>query len=202
MFAGGYDLNKDTRGSVGTDDSEGNAIFVVNAETGDLVWKAVQSGGGSATVFEHPRLTDSIPSTLSVGDTDGDGFTDRLVVGDTGGNVWRADIHGPDTADWKLTLLASLGRHGTGASGIASDRRFFHRPDLVPSKDGNGMFDAVVIGSGNRPNPLDMDGMTTDYAFMIKDRHVAPGSGVDENIQLGDLGERPRARLTCPMAGA
>ncbi len=190
MFAGGYDMNKDTRGVVGTDDSEGNAIFVVNAETGQLVWKAVQGGGsGGPTVFEHPRLTDSIPSALAAGDTDGDGFTDRLVVGDTGGNVWRADLQGPDTANWKITLLASLGRHAAGASGIASDRRFFHRPDLVPSKDGDGLFDAVVIGSGNRPNPLDMDGTTTDFAFMIKDRHTAPGSGVDENIQLADLGD-------------
>ena len=190
MFAGGYDLNKDTRGVVGTDDSEGNAIFVVNAATGQLVWKAVQKASGdSAKVFEHSRLTDSIPSTLTAGDTDGDGLTDRLVVGDTGGNVWRADLNGPDTSNWKLTLLASLGRHGSSGSDIESDRRFFHRPDLVPSKDGNGMFDAVVIGSGNRPNPLDIDGMTTNYAFMIKDRHVAPGSGVDERIELGDLGD-------------
>ena len=190
MFAGGYDMNKDTRGAVGTDDTEGNAIYVVNAETGQLIWKAIRgSGSGSAQVFEHSLLKDSIPSTLAVGDTDGDGFTDRIVVGDTGGNVWRADIHGPDTSKWKLSLLAALGRHGTGASGIASDRRFFHRPDLVPSKDGNGMFDAVVIGSGNRPNPLDTGGMTTDYAFMIKDRHTAPGSGLDDNIQLGQLGD-------------
>ena len=108
MFAGGYDMNKDSRGAVGTDDSEGNAIYVVNAETGDLIWKAIRGSGGSgSTVFEHPRLTDSIPSTLSVGDTDGDGFTDRIVVGDTGGNVWRADIHGKDTSRWKLTQLAS-----------------------------------------------------------------------------------------------
>jgi type IV pilus assembly protein PilY1 len=190
MFAGGYDMNKDIRGTVGTDDSEGNAIFVVNAETGQLIWKAVRgSGGAGSTVFQHPRLTDSIPSTLSVGDTDGDGFTDRIVVGDTGGNVWRADIHGPDTARWKLTLLASLGRHTSGAMGQISDRRFFHRPDLVPSKDGNGLFDAVVIGSGNRPDPLDMGGMTTNFAFMLKDRHTAPGSGVDENIQLLQLGD-------------
>jgi len=190
MFAGGYDLNKDRRGVVGTDDTEGNAIYVVDAETGQLIWKAVRgSGSGGARVFEHPRLTDSIPSTLAVGDTDGDGFTDRIVVGDTGGNVWRADIHGPDTARWKLSLIASLGRHGSGAAGIASDRRFFHRPDLVPSKDGNGMFDGVVIGSGNRPNPLDTGGMTTDFAFMIKDRHTAPGSGLDDNIQLDQLGD-------------
>jgi type IV pilus assembly protein PilY1 len=189
MFAGGYDKNKDIRGVVGTNDSEGNAIYVVDAETGNLVWKARRGTGGSARVFEHAQLVDSIPSTLAVGDTDGDGFTDRIVVGDTGGNVWRADIHGDDTSRWKLTRLASLGRHTAGAMGMVSDRRFFHRPDLVPSKDSNGMFDGVVIGSGNRPNPLDTGGTTINFAFMIKDRHTAPGSGVDENVQLTQLGD-------------
>ncbi len=189
IFAGGYDLNKDIRGVVGTNDSEGNAIYVVDAETGALVWKARRGSSGSGNVFEHPQLLDSIPSAIAAGDTDGDGFTDRLVVGDTGGNVWRADLQGPDISEWKLTLLASLGRHGGGAAGMASDRRFFHRPDLVPSKDTNGMFDGVVIGSGNRANPLDKGGTAVNFTFMLKDRHTAPGSGVEENIQLLDLGD-------------
>jgi type IV pilus assembly protein PilY1 len=112
MFAGGYDTNKDKRGSVGTDDSEGNALFVVDAVTGSLIWKARRGAGGAGSkVFEHPRLTDSIPSTLTVADMDGDGYTDRMVVGDTGGNIWRADIGGDDTSKWKLSLLASVGRH-------------------------------------------------------------------------------------------
>jgi len=190
MFAGGYDMNKDIRGAVGTDDKEGNAIYVVDAETGALVWKAVRGpGGAGSTVFEHPRLTDSIPSTLSVGDTDGDGFTDRLVVGDTGGNVWRADLIGADPADWSLTLLASIGRHSPGASGIESDRRFFHRPDLVPSKDNDGLFDGVVIGSGDRPDPLDKGGITQDFLYMIKDRRTAPGSAVDSALSHDAFGD-------------
>ena len=189
MFAGGYDLNKDTRGVVGSNDSEGNAIYVVDAETGKLIWKARRGSGGSGRVFEHPEMLDSIPSALATGDTDGDGFTDRMVVGDTGGNVWRADLQGPDVSKWKLTLLAELGRHTSGAMGTVSDRRFFHRPDLVPSKDGNGMFDGVVIGSGNRANPLDKGGTAVNFTFMLKDRHTSPGSGVDERIQLTQLGD-------------
>lgn len=190
MFAGGYDTNKDTRGSIGTDDSEGNALFVVDAVTGGLIWKARRgSGGAGNTVFEHPRLTDSIPSTLTVADTDGDGFTDRMVVGDTGGNIWRADIAGDDSSKWKLSLLASVGRHASGSSGIATDRRFFHRPDLVPSKDGYGLFDGVVIGSGNRANPLDSGGVTSDFMYMLKDRATAVGSGVDTGMQHVDFGD-------------
>jgi len=190
MFAGGYDLNKDTRGSVGSDDSEGNALYVVDAKTGQLIWKARGGSGSSGgNVFVHPNLVDSIPSSLSVVDSDGDGFTDRMVVGDTGGNIWRADIQGSDIANWKLTQMASLGRHYSGAAGVATDRRFFHRPDIVQGKDSNGLFDAVVIGSGNRANPLDSGGMTENYTYVIKDRQTAAGSGVDAGLQHGDFGD-------------
>ena len=190
MFAGGYDMNKDARGAVGTDDSEGNAIFVVDAETGQLIWKARRGlGGAAAGVYEHPELKDSIPSALSVGDTDGDGLTDRIVVGDTGGNIWRADIVGANTIDWKLSLLASVGRHAAGVAGIATDRRFFHRPDLVQTRDDIGLFDAVAIGSGTRPNPLDVGGMTEDFFYMIKDRQTSVGSGVDTGVEHVDFGD-------------
>ncbi len=190
MFAGGYDVNKDTRGVIGSNDAEGNAIYVVDAETGALIWKARGgSGGASGKVFEHKKLVDSIPSTLAVGDTNGDGLTDRLVVGDTGGNIWRADTYGKDVSKWKLTLLASVGRHSGGAPSIAKDRRFFHRPDLVPSNDGNGLFDGVVIGSGNRADPLDKGGSPVNFMYMIKDRHTAAGSGVDTGLTHVDFGD-------------
>ena len=183
MFAGGYDMNKDSRSGVGTNDSEGNAIYIVNAETGQLIWKARGgSGASSGNEFVHSALVDSIPSALTVADTDGDGLTDRIVVGDTGGNVWRADLKGSSTSDWKLTLLASVGRHASGSSGKADDRRFFHRPDLVQTKDGNGNFDAVLIGSGDRADPLDGGGTTSNFFYMIKDRATIIGGGTDTGL--------------------
>lgn len=190
MFAGGYDMNKDKRGVIGSDDSEGNAIYVVDAETGSLIWKARGAiGGSSSKVYEHAQLVDSIPSTLTVADTTGDGLTDRIVVGDTGGNVWRADLAGDDVSKWKLTLLASLGRHGVPSPSIATDRRFFHRPDLVPTRDSYGLFDGVLIGTGDRPDPLDIGGVTADFFYLIKDRQTAAGSGTDTGIQHVDFGD-------------
>jgi type IV pilus assembly protein PilY1 len=190
MFGGGYDMNKDDRSGVGTDDSEGNAIYVVNAATGDLICKAVGTNGtASADSFEHAKLVDSIPSPLTVADMDGDGYTDRIVVGDTGGNVWRADLTGNDPGGWKLSLLASLGRHAMNSSGKDDDRRFFHRPDLVPSRDEHGSFDAVLIGSGDRPDPLDIGGMVDNYFYMIKDRNIAVGAGVDTGLDHAYLGD-------------
>jgi type IV pilus assembly protein PilY1 len=190
MFAGGYDMNKDSRSGVGTNDSEGNAIYVVNAETGSLIWKATGGpGGASSKEFQHPALVDSIPSALTVADTDGNGLTDRILVGDTGGNVWRADLEGSNTGDWKLSLLASLGRHSGGSAGKGSDRRFFHRPDLVQTKDEDGNFDAVLIGSGDRADPLDGGGITTNYFYMIKDRGTNVGGGADSGLDHTFLGD-------------
>jgi type IV pilus assembly protein PilY1 len=188
MFGGGYDMNKDSRSGVGTNDTDGNAIYVVNAETGQLIWKATGgSGGSSSREFQHPDLVDSIPSALTTADTDGDGFTDRILVGDSGGNVWRADLAGSDTSGWKLTRLAALGRHAGGVSGKTDDRRFFHRPDLVQAKDADGPFDAVLIGSGDRADPLDGGGTASNFFYMIKDRNISPGSGMDTGITHGIL---------------
>lgn len=188
VFAGGYDTNKDSRGGVGTNDTEGNAIYVVDARTGSLIWKA-RGGSGLQTnkVFEHPALVDSIPSTVTAADADGDLLLDRILVGDTGGNVWRADLHGPDTGEWTLTQLAALGRHAE--AGKLNDRRFFHRPDMVPAVDEDGMFDAVLIGSGDRPDPLDAGGVASNYFYMLKDRNTAPGSATDVRLEPGDLGD-------------
>lgn len=185
-----YKLGLASPGSINTDDLIGNAIYVVDAETGALIWKAVgptslslPTGGGN--VFRHAQLVDSIPSTLTIVDTNSDGLIDRIVTGDTGGNVWRADL-GPDTDatpngtadDWKLTLLAKLGRHA--GTGKANDRRFFHEPDFVLSQDEAGPFDAVVLGSGDREDPLDYgrekvgaaETFAENWLYMIKDRKV------------------------------
>jgi type IV pilus assembly protein PilY1 len=186
VFGGGYDNDKDYH--VTASDDVGAAMYVVDAEKGTLIWKAVgPSGKSAATTFVHASLVDSIASPVSAVDTDGDGLLDRVVVGDTGGNVWRADLNGDDPLSWKLTLLAQLGRHMAGASGKADDRRFFHNPDLVASKDDKGPFDAVLIGSGDREDPLDLGGTTNNYFYMIKDRNIGLGAGVDTAYTHADL---------------
>jgi type IV pilus assembly protein PilY1 len=192
IFAGGYDMNKDLRGGVGTDDSEGNAIFIVDAETGKLIWKAIKgasTGSVSSKIFEHTKLTDSIPSTVSLLDSDGDTLHDRAYVGDTGGNVWRVDFYGTDTSKWKLSLLATVGRHSAGASGKADDRRFFHRPDVVQNFDQTGPYDAVIIGTGDRTDPLDAGGSANNWVYMIKDRAFKAGSGADTAQNHSSFGD-------------
>lgn len=185
LFAGGYHGGWQGDAKVGKDvgdgvDTIGNAIYVVRADTGALLWKAVGPGvGGLPQAGDEllfvPELTDSIPSPLTVIDADRNGVEDRAYVGDTGGKVWRLDLdeHGQldlapgasASGKWRLQLLADLGGSG------AANRRFFHAPDVVQSRDAMGDYDGVVILSGNRAAPAET--RVRDYAYLLKDRGTA-----------------------------
>lgn len=193
IFGGGYnggrdasgnrlakDLARGSDGLVGSDDSVGNAIFIVDAQTGDLIWKARQGSFSSSApynstskTFQHPLLVNSIASDLTILDTDGDGLTDRLYVADTGGRLWRGDFYSGDRSQWTLTPLASVGRHN--GSGVANDRRFFHAPDYAPYRNTLGRFDVIVFGSGDREDPLNTS--TENYLYAFRDTGTAVTRG-------------------------
>jgi type IV pilus assembly protein PilY1 len=184
FFGGGYDTNKDND-NVGTADNEGRAIYMVDAATGALKWSMAPTGG--TTTYAG---TDSIVSAIATLDSDGDGLTDRLYTGDTGGNVWRVDMPGdsPKSAEspWTVFKLASL-----AGDTNSTDLRFFNEAAVVRTfitetietviTDENGQttkiashqekpYDAILLGSGDRSNPIGTD--TNDTFFMLKDEHI------------------------------
>lgn len=195
IFGGGYygghgsaneSLYKDMSGTVGSDDLAGKGVYIVDALTGELIWRtetgATMAWNGANRSFRHPLIADSIAADLSLVDSDGDGYTDRLYALDTGGRLWRADLPGSDPADWTYGPLASVGRHNHSdqAASLADDRRFFQAPDYVPFRDDNGVFDAVVFASGNRAAPLST--ATNDYLYMYRDTRIRSGKMIDDLI--------------------
>jgi len=128
-------------------------------------------------------MEDSIPSELAAVDTSGDGKLDRIYFGDTGGRVWRVDMPQTDQDasgdiidDWFVTELLDVGRHEDNDTNTFADIRFFNRVDIVQTSDGSA-FDAVIIGSGDRANPLGQ--VREDTFFMIKDRNITSGGTLD-----------------------
>jgi len=181
FFGGGYDTKKDNDGPATTPDTKGQSVYMVDAKTGALKWSMAPTNGD--TTFTG---TDSIPSPIGLLDSTGNGLVDRLYIGDTGGNVWRVDMPGKVKSDFSVFQLASL-----GGDTNATDRRFFYEPSIVRTfiaetletevtdKDGvtttitvhqEKPYDAILIGSGDRSNPLGTD--TSDSFFMIKDEHI------------------------------
>ncbi len=179
---------------LGTNDDEGNAIYIVDGFTGELLWKAIKGNeidGGDCTpsnVFCHPELNDSIPSEIGLLDSDSDGRLDRFYVGDTGGVLWRGDTVAADLGNWTLTKIASVGRHWAdaevdGGATVPDDRRYFPTPDIVRSSDALGDYDGIVIGSGDRAHPLGNDVQNNIYLF--KDRNLVSGNPPSDAAAIG-----------------
>jgi type IV pilus assembly protein PilY1 len=207
LFGGGYDPIKDAKsvGGIGDADTQGKAIYMVDAQSGELVWRLAPGGD---TVFVGK---DSIPASVASLDSDSDGFVDRLYAGDTGGNVWRVDVPGSDKSKFSVFKLASLGNGGGTGGTQANDRRFFSEPDIVRAyitetinsgkKDLGGKdiivqqdipYDAILLGSGDRTNPLGSD--NDDKFFMIKDNNIKtqqfiPTTPIPTTITLNDLAD-------------
>jgi len=184
IFGGGYDISKDDGGVGESTDNVGRAIYMIDAETGTFKWSMAPEN--ATTTFPGG---DSIPASIATLDSDSDGLVDRLYTGDTGGNVWRVDMPSDDptgTEPWSVFKLASL-----GGDTHSSDRRFFNEPSIVRTfitetieseiTDAEGKkstvtvhqevpYDAILLGSGDRSNPLGTD--TDDVFFMLKDKNI------------------------------
>jgi len=196
IFSAGYDTNKDAQQTVGSNDSNGKGLFMVDLYTGELIWSILANGTASETALIEPGLTDSIPASPKAIDIDDDGILDRIYLADTGGNVWRIDLFNLDVStaydtnpdpsfntrsplnlglyshdsrlQWSIFKFANLGRGEV--SDLANDRRFFNQIDFVQTRDSNGNFDAILLGSGHRNNPNETN--TTNRFYMLRDPNV------------------------------
>ncbi|WP_425423622.1 pilus assembly protein [Shewanella waksmanii] len=205
IIGGGYDVTYDT-----TPNSSplGRTVYIVDAKTGSLI-HTFGAGSGSG-ITPLPGISDSIPNSVAVLDSNSDGATDRIYATDTGGNVWRMDLPSSDKTTWTAFKFASLGG-GTAAN----DRRFFAEPvvaqtvfsnisevtvtESTPEGDSstttktyqNVPYDAVSVGSGNRPNPTST--ATEDMYYVLQDRNVITRSfdgsenPIPATIALNDL---------------
>jgi hypothetical protein len=203
--ATGKDIGNGT--TVGSNDSIGNALYIVNARTGALIWKAEEGSFNPALpfnpgtqTFSHPMLTDSIPAEVTAIDNTGDGITDRLYVPDTGGRVWRVDLQGNDVSKWTLAPIASIGRHNSyptpavGAPVNQQDRRFFEAVDFVPVVKRAVAYDAVIVTSGNGDHPLSTG--TQNFLYVLYDPDTSNGKvATDTNSDNGIITSENDPRL-------
>lgn len=173
VFGGGYSAsdNDNRQGKArNAGDSVGNAVYIVNAETGKLIWS--HSGG---------EMKWSVPGSISVVDKNLDGLADFLYFGDLGGQIFRVDIDQSGSKKMAVHRLAQLG--GAGASG---NRRFYDAPAVVYVVEGGKKKLYVVAGSGYRSHPLDES--VDDALFVVKDETaMTTAQAAPTEVGLEDL---------------
>jgi type IV pilus assembly protein PilY1 len=185
IFGGGYDDGQDEPGY--KVDSKGNAIFMVDALTGELVWSA---GPGADRDLELDSMEHSIPAGIRVLDLDQDGLADRMYAGDMGGRVWRFDIvNGEPVGDLVVGgVFASLGAADLDSPQLPDVRRFYATPDVARIITNNRVYLSINIGSGHREHPLDT--ATEDEFYALRDYgvyDVIPSEDYDDPITRDDL---------------
>lgn len=181
IFGGGYNAGQENY--THQDDTSGNRIFMVDAKSGTLLWYAGAYTGTAGTAAQQLKRMDdntsiakmksSIPGRISVLDTDGDQFADRMYAGDMGGRIWRFDITNGNSAKTLVAggVFASLGQGDVvspATPAIASTRRFYNAPDVALIKR-NGLtpWYNLAIGSGYRGHPLHTE--TQDRFYSLRD---------------------------------
>lgn len=192
VFGGGYDTcYEDENYQVGTTtstlsnqksqacnrttaaESLGNAVYMVDAKTGALIWSATKAANtvSGATNTTVSTLNNSIVGGITVLDRNNDGYMDQLYFADMGGQVFRADFTNagfikpvssgtaaPETAFSNTRVVRLLQPAFSGAD-IKYNHRFYERPAVSfyrgdSSFNNSRLFAVVNVISGDRSSPL------------------------------------------------
>ncbi|WP_194842589.1 PilC/PilY family type IV pilus protein [Endozoicomonas sp. OPT23] len=203
IFTGGYDTNQDSL-ALYSEDTMGNAIYIVDAKTGSLIWSASGPNTGNHSLTLN-KMKYSIPGGVTVWDAEGDGIADQLFFADTGGQVWRLYINNCIAAD------------SDGAASCAAPS-LNDVSDLVWAADGdnNGVSDSddgVIASLGytsNMPDSLKQENARKFYTrpdvtkIAINGRRkltVSVGTGTRPD-PLGSLNPTLKDRFYLLIAGS
>ena len=191
VFGGGYDPAEDSEPPAA--DSMGRSVYIINALDGSLIWSASPTCVTSSTCLNVPNMTYAIPSDVTFVDRDLDGYTDKIYVGDVGGNLWRIDVSAAATTSWTVTRVAALGCDTGPCAAGTTPRKFFFPPAVLTVLPGGqaGSYDAIGIISGDREHPLQSTAagsaaLTPDKFFMVRDltTTISPASFATTDVQL------------------
>jgi type IV pilus assembly protein PilY1 len=171
VMGGGYDPIHDSKAAY-ADDSVGNRIYIVDAITGALIWRAGPTADTGAQL-NLPTMLSAITGDIRSFDLTGDGFDDRMYASDLGGRIWRFDIaSGEEPADLvKGGVFATLGVGDSGGTPPSGNRKFFYAPDPALIRYDGKSWINIAIGSGDRERPVTETTVSNRF-FSLRDYNI------------------------------
>lgn len=183
IFGGGYDMCYEYEGfqhgrvdgSLGSSCSgktniKGNAVYVVDANTGQLLWRASGTNGNTTNATNpktHKDLKHSIVAGISAIDRNADGITDHLYFGDLGGQLFRVDFKDGNITSSSITKL--LKNEYENTANVKYTHRFYEMPvvSIHRNPTSNQLFALINIVSGDRSSPLSKMRADNQYADRV-----------------------------------
>ena len=180
IFGGGYDAAAyEQANATNPSSTYGNALYVVDAVNGNLIWMSSSDTSGVSTANSHKQTVNSDIKYSVVGqpvvrDYDADGLADMIYFADLGGQIFRVDLNNNNQMSAtdntniavRVKTLAKL-KDGTFVP------RFYDRLSTAVFDDGQNRFVLVTAGSGNRSFPLEEEVGGKNKIYGLIDRDAA-----------------------------
>jgi len=178
FIGGGLDPNENKTVKAGI----GRAFFVVDIKTGEIIWEySSDPSVNYPTTDQRSFMTYSFPSAPTPVDTDGNGYVDRVYIGDLGGQMWAFNVSF-NAANKTSNSLWSAYRLTMPPASNAEKHPVFYQPAVAFDDYRNPW---VYYGTGDRENPLDTTN-PPEFFYAVKD----DGIGVyprRENQELQEI---------------
>lgn len=191
LFGAGYDSAYDNHSYKGLSDSQGAAIYMLDAETGELVYKITGTGKGGD--LEIPGLNYSIVSRPYFVDLDGSGYADRIYITDLSSQIFKINLNKNNDGKSNFAtgkMIAKFGK-STGNLSDANNRHMYDAISIAPIRQGGEKYMGIVAGTGYRAGPLDKT--REDVIVIIKDKedyYEKNGQKfINEPIEFSDLAD-------------
>ena len=216
IFGGGYDMKyeNDEYTATTAEPAKGNAVYMVNANDGTLIWSA----SGSSVDTETADMIHSITGEITALDRDNDGLMDHIYAADLGGQIFRADFENARPAKFGFEAVNNFSSKGitrildSKPSGKPA-YRFYERPIVSFYRNqstgtNNGkLFALINVISGNRSAPLSTLRSDNSYAnrlYGIIDNDITNAdlykSGFTASVK--DLNESKLTNLATTLGNA
>ncbi len=179
IFGGGFDPSFTPGDNVAAKLPKGRAFYIVDVETGKLLYKTTEgvAGDGGSGTPPAPVPFAPMPAAPGLIDYDDDGYLDLAYMGDVNGNMWRIDLT-PDPVS------------GRGVLGVTTpDQLSGYQPFLLYNGCGTALgtgpctdqqpifFEPAIIFMGGSINPptLGVAFGTGNRAELARPNVQAPG---------------------------
>jgi Tfp pilus tip-associated adhesin PilY1 len=200
IFGGGYDPGFTQGDDVATRLPNGRALYIVDVETGDILYKTTEgAAGGSGTPVNFAPM----PSAPGVIDYDDDGYLDAVYIGDVNGNMWRlslvpdapngvGDVSSGQISGYQPFLLFN----GCGALSGACPNRwpiFFEPGVIFLGGSVNPPTLGIAFGTGNRAELAQPNAFTQEFFYVVDTGQTAT------TFQRTDLHDLTPPNAPCPL---
>lgn len=205
IFGGGYDMcyestlfklndgNRANTECANKKETEGNAVYMVDSETGDLVasWTKDKSINSSTKKITDglTHMKHSVVGGITALDRNNNGYVDHLYFADLGGQLFRIDLielsgqnHGKKdkkdiTNDITRGVVRVFDANGGNMANTHVPYRFYEAPvvSFYTNPDDAQRFAVINLASGDRSSPLSRrrDLGDANRIYGIIDRDIA-----------------------------